>query len=248
MWQAILWGGVSGSAVMLGALAAIYLKIKRTYVGYIMAFGTGVLMGAAAYELLGHSAEDGGILPAASGFLAGAVVFTLFELLISHKGGKLRKRTDQKHSAAASGESSIGIAIFFGTMLDAIPESFMIGASAKEGNISWLLVIAIFLSNFPEGLSSTVGLKRSHYPLVKILAMWTSVLIAAALSSAAGYYFQEILSEQALAGIAAFAGGGIIAMLASTMLPEAYEEGGPLIGLITAAGLLVSMVLDRLAA
>jgi ZIP family zinc transporter len=244
MWQAILWGGVSGSAVLLGALAALYFPIKKNIVGYIMAFGTGVLMGAAAYELLGHSAAKGGTLPAAIGFLSGAVVFTLFELLISRKGGKLRKRTDQKHTSSHAA-SSTGLAIFIGTLMDAIPESVMIGVSAKEGGISWLLVIAIFISNFPEGLSSTFGLKKSGYSKKRILWMWTSVMVSAALASWAGYAFQARMTEQALAGIAAFAGGGIIAMLASTMLPEAYEEGGPLIGLMAAAGLLVSMLLDQ---
>lgn len=47
MWNAALWGGVSGSAVLLGALAAMYLPIQNKMIGYIMAFGTGVLIGAA---------------------------------------------------------------------------------------------------------------------------------------------------------------------------------------------------------
>lgn len=245
MWQAMLWGGISGSAVLLGALSALHFTIQKKVVGYIMAFGTGVLMGAAAYELLGSSAEKGGIWPAAGGFLLGAVVYTLFELLLSRRGGTRRKRTNQNHASAGAARAA-GLAIFAGTLMDAIPESVMIGVSTKQDGVSWLLVVAIFLSNFPEGLSSTLGLRKSGYSRERILWMWGAVMAGAVVSSWFGYYFQSFMSEQTLAAIAAFAGGGVIAMLATTMLPEAYEDGGPPIGLIAASGLLVSMLLDQL--
>ncbi len=155
MWNAALWGGVSGSAVLLGALAAMYLPIQNKMIGYIMAFGTGVLIGAASYELLGESVHNGGLLPTGIGFVAGAIVFTLFDIMISNRGAKNRKRSG--HKAAASS----GIVLFAGTIMDAIPESIMIGTSLLDGGkVSFLLVTAIFISNFPEGLSSTSGMKE----------------------------------------------------------------------------------------
>jgi ZIP family zinc transporter len=48
-----------------------------------------------------------------------------------------------------------------------------------------------------------------------------------------------------MASIAAFAGGGIIAMVASTMMPEAYDDSGSTTGLITSLGLLVSLLLNN---
>jgi ZIP family zinc transporter len=92
MWTAVFWGGVSGSAVLLGALAAVLLPIKKHITGYIMAFGTGVLIGAATYELLGQSVNDGGIKATSIGFLAGAAIFTLLDFLVSRKGAVKRKR------------------------------------------------------------------------------------------------------------------------------------------------------------
>lgn len=86
MGNALLWGAVSGSAVMIGALLALFLQIRSKLIGFIMAFGTGVLIGAAAYELLEDSASDGGLTPTIIGFTAGALVFTLFDWLISRKG------------------------------------------------------------------------------------------------------------------------------------------------------------------
>ncbi|MDO7908619.1 ZIP family metal transporter [Paenibacillus sp. JX-17] len=250
MWSALMWGGISGSAVLLGALIAGWFEIKKAIIAAIMAFGTGILMGAAAYELLGDAVEDGGLLPTAIGFLLGAIVFTGFDWMIARKGGKNRKRSggqDDKASGKSSGDSGSGLGIFIGTVMDAIPESVMIGASLLAGgSVSWLLVISIFVSNIPEGLSSTVGLKQGGYSRRTIFLMWGIVLAISALASMAGYTLLEHAPEPLMAGIGAFAGGGIIAMIASTMMPEAYEEGGPWVGLITALGLFTSLVLSSL--
>ncbi|WP_419881500.1 ZIP family metal transporter [Peribacillus sp. B-H-3] len=240
MWSAAMWGGISGSAVLLGALVSMFLPIKTKIIGYIMAFGTGVLMGAASYELLGDAVHDGGIKPTIIGFIAGAAVFTLFDYLVSKKGASQRKRSGQK--AAAGG----GIAIFIGTVMDAIPESIMIGSSLLEkASVSFLLVVAIFISNIPEGLSSTAGMKNSGYSKTKIMLLWIAVLAISTFASWGGYFFLDHASGSIMSGIGAFAGGGIIAMIASTMMPEAYEDSGPLTGLIAALGLLASLLLDH---
>ncbi|WP_310551555.1 ZIP family metal transporter [Paenibacillus glufosinatiresistens] len=245
MWSAAMWGGISGSAVLLGALLALFLEIPKTIIGFIMAFGTGVLIGAATYELVGESVQSGGLEPTLIGFLAGALVFTVLDWLVSARGGAGRKRSGG--GKAAKGGAAGGLGIFIGTVMDAIPESIMIGASLMSGEgVSLLLVIAIFISNIPEGLSSTFGLKKGGYAKGVIMLLWVSVLIISALSSLGGYVFMEHAGEYTTALIASFAGGGIIAMVASTMMPEAYEEGGPFIGLMAALGLLASVVLDRL--
>ncbi|UOE61322.1 ZIP family metal transporter [Priestia filamentosa] len=240
MWNAAMWGGISGSAVLIGALAAMLLPIQKKIIGYIMAFGTGVLIGAAAYELLGESLNSGGVLPTSIGFIAGAVTFTFFNYMVSRKGAAERKRSEQNAA------TSVGIAIFIGTIMDAIPESIMIGASLLEGpSVSFLLVIAIFISNIPEGLSSTAGMKDNGYSKRKILILWIAVLAISTFASWSGYFFLDGASEAVMASIAAFAGGGIIAMVASTMMPEAYDDSGSTTGLITSLGLLVSLLLNN---
>lgn len=235
-----MWGGISGSAVLVGAIAALFLSIPKKIIGYIMAFGTGVLIGAASYELLGDAVHNGGITSTSIGFVTGAAVFTLFDYLVSKRGASHRKRSEKKAVESA------GIAIFIGTLIDAIPESIMIGSSLLGNqSVSFLLVIAIFISNIPEGLSSTVGMKNSGYSKAKILFLWISVLLISSFASWAGYFFLDGASDAFMSGIAAFAGGGIIAMIASTMMPEAYEDSGPTTGLIAALGLLASLLLDH---
>lgn len=242
MWTAFMWGGISASAVVIGALAALFLKIPKRVIGWIMAFGTGTLIGAAAFELIGDALNDGGIVPTAIGFTSGAVVYTVFDLLISSKGGAGRKRS----ASPGKGESNqSGLGIFAGTVMDAIPESIMLGASLLAGNgVSVVLVVSIFVSNIPEGLSSTVGLQRNKYSRSRIILLWLGVLIISALAALGGYLFLEQLPDEMAAAIGAFAGGGIIAMICSTMMPEAFEEGGPVVGFIASMGLLVSLLLD----
>ncbi len=241
MWSAALWGGLAGSAVLLGAIIGIYLNIKKNYIGYIMAFGTGTLIGAASFELLTQSVDHGGINITTISFLIGASIFTVADIIIAKKGGKERKRSRENpinHS---------GLAIFIGTVIDAIPESMIIGVSLIGGqHVSWLLVIAIFISNFPEGLSSSTGLKKDGYSNKKILILWFLVFILSIVSSIVGYYFFQQASSKLVASISAFAAGGIVAMVSSTMMPEAYEEGGPVIGFIAAVGLILSLILTNI--
>ncbi|WP_110929165.1 ZIP family metal transporter [Bacillus massiliglaciei] len=239
MWTAAFWGAVSGSAVFIGAVIALLIKIPKKIIGFIMAFGTGVLIGAAAYELLAESVADGGMLATAVGFIAGAGIFTLLDTWISKKGAADRKRSGDQGAPK-------GMAIFIGTVMDAIPESIMIGASLLTGqSVSWLLVAAIFISNIPEGLSSTSGLKKSGYTASRICLLWAAVIVISSLSSWGGYFFLAEAPDSILAGIAAFAGGGIIAMISSTMMPEAYEDSGPATGFIASLGLLVSLILNQ---
>jgi zinc transporter, ZIP family len=241
VWHAILWGSITGSAVLLGALVGMLFTLPKMLTAGIMSFGTGVLIGAASFELMAESYEQGSLMTTSIGFLIGAVVFTLAEFIIASKGGKDRKRS----TANPVGHS--GLAIFIGTLIDAIPESMMIGISLiEQSQVSILLVIAIFISNFPEGLSSSIGLKKDGYSKGKILSLWAVVLILSGFSSFSGYYFLEDSSQWLLSGIGAFAAGGIIAMVSSTMMPEAFEEGGPITGSIAALGVLVSFYLTKM--
>lgn len=148
MFEAVLWGGVAGSAVFLGAVSGMVFLFKRWILSAVMAFGTGALLGAATFELLGQSTVEGNIKIAAVSFICGAALFSFFDLLIARRGGHQRKRSTKNP------QGSSGLAIFIGTVIDAIPESIIIGISVfAEQGVSWVLVIAIFISNFPEGVT-----------------------------------------------------------------------------------------------
>lgn len=239
--QAALWGAIAGSPIFFGALVGIFTNLPKKVTGLIMSFGTGVLIGAASFELLTEAVDQGGLVSTSIGFLSGAFVFTISELIVSNRGGSERKRSKKSH------ENHSGLSIFIGTMIDAIPESIIIGVSLLEqGTVSYLMVIAVFISNFPEGLSSTVGLKKDGYNRKTILTMWIIVVFLSSISALLGFALLQHTSANIVSFISAFAAGGIFAMVSSTMMPEAFEEGGAIVGLIASLGLLSSLFLAHL--
>jgi ZIP family zinc transporter len=162
-------------------------------------------------------------------------------MAVNRRGGQRRKNPGDKQGDSAS-------AIAIGALMDGIPESAAIGISLLEGgNISAALVTAVFLSNVPEGLSSASGMKQAGRHTAYILGLWGGVTLVSALAALLDYFFLASASEDVVAAIQAFAAGAILTMLASTMMPEAYEEGGPVVGLVTAVGFLLSFVLSHLA-
>ena len=55
-----------------------------------------------------------------------------------------------------------GPALVLGAFLDGVPESVAIGLTALGGStVSLAVVVAVFLSNVPEGLAATIGLQRT---------------------------------------------------------------------------------------
>lgn len=243
MGEAVLWGAIAGAANLIGAIIVLAMPLPQRLIAYIMALGTGALIGAVAFELLGEAMEISGLIQIALGFLGGAAVFTIFDIFISNRGARHRKRSG--NAGRAPDASNSGMAIFIGTIMDAIPETAMIGLGLAAGNgVSAALIAAIFISNLPEGISSTTGLKKGGFSTKKVLFMWGFVLLASALSSLAGFTLLDQVSGDTQAILSSFAAGAIIAMISSTMMPEAYEKAGPVVGFITACGIFITLMLQ----
>ncbi|HEU5315966.1 MAG TPA: hypothetical protein VFX49_07635, partial [Chloroflexota bacterium] len=86
--------------------------------------------------------------------------------------------------------------------------------------------------------SSAAGMKRAGFSQARIFGLWGGLVVASAVAAALGNLFLAEASPTLITLVEAIAGGGILAMLASTMMPEAFEHGGPSVGLSTIAGFL----------
>ena len=237
-----LWGFFAGSALLIGAIGGYFFKIPQRLVASIMAFGAGVLMSAIAFELMDEAYSLGGFLHVTIGFLAGAFIFTAINIYLARKGAKHRKRSGEKIIS----EESNSMAIAVGSILDGIPESIAIGLTMIEGGVvSTATVIAIFLSNIPEGLSSSAGMKNAGWRAGPIFGLWVSVAFCTAIASLAGYSVFSHFPPGVIATIMALAAGAILAMLVDTMIPEAFSETHNLAGLITVLGFIVSFILSK---
>jgi ZIP family zinc transporter len=139
------------------------------------------------------------------------------------------------------------MALVLGALLDGIPESAAIGVSLLGGGeVGIAMVAAVFLSNVPESMSASAGLKRAGRSTGQILRLWLLVMVASGLAAGAGFVLLQGASPALVAGIQTFAAGAIITMLADTMMPEATEHAGRLVVLVTMLGFALAFLLSAL--
>lgn len=242
MVAAFGWGLLAASSLVIGAIAALLVRIEVRVIGLIMGFGAGVLISALSFDLVEEAIDKGPDQWAPLfGIFAGSLTFAGGNWLISRKGGADRK---DAHGAQEEGSP---LAIVLGTVLDGIPESLVIGLTIVEGgSVGAAYLAAVFISNLPEAISSTSGLVASGWQKSRILWMWIGIALVSGLSSLLGYSLFEDASANAVAFVLTFAAGGILAMLAETMMPEAYEHGGKLVGITTTLGFAVAFGIHQL--
>lgn len=243
MGTAFLWGFVGGAALLLGAAIAYLWEMPARVLGAIMAFGSGVLVSAVAFELVDEANKTtDGDWSVAVGLAAGAIVFFAGDWWIDRMGGSNRKSSDPQD------DDTSGPAILLGTVLDGIPESIVIGLGLIGGQgVSAAMVAAVFLSNLPEAIGSTSGLKASGWRATRLFTMWAAVAVVAGLSSLLGYVAFDEASSELIAFVLAFAGGALLTMLIDTMVPEAFKLNGPVAGLLSTFGFGVAYAISALA-
>lgn len=151
-------------------------------------------------------------------------------------------------------EGGAPLAIWLGLLIDGIPESFVIGAgfltllSMKLGSgaepafsevLPYTLIAGLFLSNFPEALSASLGMKKSGMSTGKIMMMWMSLVLIIALGALGGYYVGSSIPHEIEIAVEGLAAGAMLTMIAQTMIPEAVHLGGvKVVGLSTLIGYL----------
>lgn len=243
--QAGLWGLLAGSALLAGALGGYFLRMPQRFVAAVMAFGSGVLISALSFDLMQEAYEDGGFIATAAGFLVGAAIYTGVNLFLAVRGAKHRKRSGNQQPSEAQNKGS-GLAIAAGALLDGIPESIVIGVSMIRGGVvSLVAVAAIFLSNIPEGLSSAAGMKKAGRGAAYVFGIWGGIALISGIAAWAGYAGFSHASPGVVASTTALAAGAILAMLADTMMPEAFEAAHSFAGFLTVLGFLVAFILTK---
>ncbi|YCK82247.1 zinc permease [Arthrobacter sp. D3-18] len=262
--MASLWFGlIASSALVMGAIIGVRFELPKRLLAILLSFAAGSLITALAFELFEDAYEQGGIVRAAVGLLAGAIVFTALSALLDRwaQPGRASKSkpadeiqgspkldTDaaasDKAATSASTRGAAGMALLAAVTLDGVPENVALGISLGEGSGGLALLAAIFVSNLPEALVGASSMRSQGKKAGFILLLWSAcaVLLVAAVVLGAGPLSSA--QPETISLPLAFAAGAVIASLADTLMPEAYEHGGPAVALSTAAGFVLSFTLS----
>jgi ZIP family zinc transporter len=267
MGQALVFGLIGSSALVIGGIIGAYWRAPQQVSGVLLAFASGTLISALAFELFPEAVHLGGLWPAGLGLLAGGLTFVLVNTALDswvarsagdpHEvpalssgtaedlSGAEAEQTERVEEAASGGAgAAVGFALLAAVTLDGVPENLALGVSLLSGGGSLVLLVAIFCSNFPEALVGAVAMRRGGRSATFAIGIWslTAVLLTGAVVFGRGVFV--LLPEEHLAFPLAFAGGAVLASLADTLMPEAFEHGRPLNSMATAAGFFVSFVLS----
>jgi ZIP family zinc transporter len=239
MLEAAFWGLAGASTLLLGAVLAVGLPWTRRAIGLVAGFGAGTLISAVTLDLTVSAFETAGTPVVVAGLGAGAVAFSAGNWAL-HRGGAIRHR--KRSTGQQAGADPLGIVL--GTILDGIPESIVIGTSLLVGEgVGLAFLSAVAISNLPEAISATTGLRRTGWTTRRVLGLWGIVAVLSAVAAGAGYGLLVAAPPELTATIQAFAAGAVLTMLADTMIPEAFEEAGQAVGLVTVLGYAIGALL-----
>lgn len=240
MIEAFGWGALAASSLLLGTWLAYAFAPGPKVIAAVMALGSGLLIGSVAFDLVDEALKTSSVGAVATAVLAGAAVFTVGNWYLNRRGAAQRKDST---GAQADGSPA---AILMGSVLDGIPESFVLGLTVLQGGVSVPLLLSVTLSNLPEGMSSSSGMKAAGWPTRRVYMIWLVVVVISGAAAAAGYLLLDPASGRAGGLAQSFAAGALLTMLADTMLPEAYSTEGVFTGSVVVIGFATAIALNAI--
>jgi ZIP family zinc transporter len=239
---AVLYGLAASSALVIGSLLGTRFNPPKMVTGVLLAFASGALISALAFELFEEAVRARRRRAGGHRLLAGAATFVVADALLDRKVAGHAGAEERETAAAGASRGGVGFALLAAVTLDGVPENLALGVSLVEG-ASITLLVAIFFSNLPESLVGAVAMREGGSEPRTVIVTWFLCALLLAAAVVAGRALAGPLSDEVLALALGFAGGAVLASLADTLMPEAFEHGRPLNAFATAAGFFLSFVL-----
>lgn len=212
-----------------------------------MGFGAGTLLSAVSFDLVMEAYKEAPGLPVVLGLMGGAFAFWLGDFLLERQRLKSAEVNGQVSDSDTGDEPGTGMQLALGATLDGVPESVAIALTLLGGgSVGVAVVVAVFLSNVPEGMAASVELARTGYSRAKIMGIWIGVVVLCVVAAALGYVLLADARPGTVALINSFAAGAILAMLAITMMPQAFAKGGRTVGIVTVVGFILASGLSAI--
>lgn len=227
MGTALLYGLGTAIPLVIGAAIGLRTTLPEPLLASLMAFGAGTMIAAVSNELFEPAFLQAGAVTAGVALFAGAAVYVVANRFLERRGGG----------------AAVGWALMLGTVLDGVPENTALGVTLGSGG-GLALLVAIAVGNVPEAIGGSALLHRERKVSTgKAFGLWVLTGVALVVVTVGGQVLAEYLGATPISTIQAFAGGATVAVLADSLMPEAYREGGWWVGIATAAGFLVAFLL-----
>jgi ZIP family zinc transporter len=222
---------------VIGTWLAFVRSWSQALIGTILAFGAGALISAVSLELVEEGLRLGSGGAVATGLALGALTYFTADRALA------RRDT----TAPGKGGGGSGTSLALGSFLDGVPEQAVLGIGLAGGQpVSVALLVAIFVSNLPEGIGSGVDMEAAGVPRKRIFRLFLAVGFVCTLSSGLGFAIADSVSGDFQAGIEGFAAGALLVMLIDSMIPESKEKAGRNAGLVAVVGFAVATALSAL--
>jgi ZIP family zinc transporter len=246
----LVFGFIASSPLLIGCIVSLFANLSQKLISTIMAFGSGVLIATLTFSILVEAFNvTGNLYATVVGFILGGVSFGIANaILVKKSKTKSSKSRHLVSDGKVTTDSSPpdGESLYIGAVMDNIPENAALGITiASGGIINIAFLVAIFVSNFPEGLASTNDMKSAGLGRRYILILWSVAVVIGTLSSTLGYTILSNFSEPIISISIAFAGGAILVMLGETMIPEAFRRVSFGKGLALLAGFIIGVILTK---
>jgi zinc transporter, ZIP family len=256
MREAVVFGILASSALVIGGALGSFWRPSSLVTGAMLAFASGTLISALAFELFPEAVELGGLRASGWGLLAGAVTFVVVNAWLDSRVAPPEKVEEQPGAGSAGqrgkvavGRTGVGLALLAAVTLDGVPENLALGVSLTgdeaTGGGSLALLVAIFASNFPEALVGAAAMRSQGRSAGYAVGLWAATAVLLTTAVVVGRKALAGAEPSTLAFPLAFAGGAVLASLADTLMPEAFERGRPVSAFATAAGFYVSFALAQ---
>jgi len=239
------WGGVSASGLLIGALGGYYTPLQHVTVARAMTFAAGVLLAVVAVDLVINARNAASLHWTVAGMLCGAAAFSSANWWLSRRGAQDRKRCGEcVEQPAERQQPGSGLAIAAGTFLDGVPEGVVLGLGVLDQGAPGLgTVAAFFVANIPEALSSSAGMRRAGRSARFVFGVWTGITLMIAVAAAVAGHVLRGTASAVHGTLEAFAAGAILALVAETMIPEAFHGSPQFTGLLLVVGFVALLIL-----
>lgn len=222
---------VSG-ALIAGAVWGVYGSLPENVEGFIVALAGGALLVSATIELIQPSIEAVAVWAAMGAVLVGALAFSVLDYAVKERWG-----------------SDSGGGLLAAITLDGVPENLALGVALIGAGPRQVAALAgaILLSNLPEAAGGSASMASDGRSKRSVIALWTGTAALLSGAAVAGNLLLAGASPALLGLIRSLAAGAVVASLGTEVFPKAFKEEGYSVGIATALGLILAILLSQLA-